>query len=249
MDLALTAFLTGLFSAAHCLSMCGGILGALNLPQGRSIRIHSGGSASLTRNAAGSDALLMQFAYAGGRIASYSIAGALMGGLGAALALSRNLLPLQLGLAVLANVAIMLLGFRLAGLGNVFARAEGFGLPLWRRIAPFTRRFMPADTPPRALAVGAIWGWLPCALVYGVLPLALLSGTAIEGAGVMAAFGLGTLPAMVAAGFFIDRLRVWLTRRPVQLLAGGIVFLTGLAGLARIPELRRLIEAGLLCLG
>ena len=59
---------------------------------------------------------------------------------------------------------------------------------------------MPVDSWPKALAAGALWGWLPCGLVYSMLTLALASGDPARGALVMAGFGLGTLPAVGGAG-------------------------------------------------
>ena len=61
---------------------------------------------------------------------------------------------------------------------------------------------------PKALAYGAIWGWLPCGLVYFVLVWALTAGNAVQGALMMLAFGLGTLPTLLATGFMTS----WLTR-------------------------------------
>ena len=74
------------------------------------------------------------------------------------------------------------------------------GTWLWRRIQPLTRRLLPADTLPRALGLGLLWGWLPCGLVYGILLTALLAGDPLSGAAVMVAFGLGTLPNLLLAG-------------------------------------------------
>ena len=50
------------------------------------------------------------------------------------------------------------------------------------------------------LALGALWGLVPCTLVYGMLPLALFAGGAWQGALVMLVFGAGTLPHLVGAG-------------------------------------------------
>lgn len=52
---------------------------------------------------------------------------------------------------------------------------------------------------------GMIWGYLPCGLVYSALLMALASGSAASGAGVMLAFGLGTLPNLMLAGWLWQR--------------------------------------------
>jgi sulfite exporter TauE/SafE len=80
---------------------------------------------------------------------------------------------------------------------------------------------------------GALWGWLPCAMVYSVLVTAMLSGSASRGAAVMLAFGLGTLPMMMALGLAGARLRGWLRLRAVRLACGATVLGFGLLGLAR----------------
>ncbi|HBG50914.1 MAG TPA: hypothetical protein DDW89_03775, partial [Gammaproteobacteria bacterium] len=66
--------------------------------------------------------------------------------------------------------------------------------PLWRRIGPLARRFDPRRSAAQALAFGALWGWIPCGLVYSALLTALVSGSATAGASIMLAFGFGTLP-------------------------------------------------------
>lgn len=66
-------------------------------------------------------------------------------------------------------------------------------------------RFLPADTIPRASIVGLLWGWLPCGLTYSVLAIALVSGSALNGAALMLAFGLGTSPNLIAAGMLLTR--------------------------------------------
>lgn len=77
-------------------------------------------------------------------------------------------------------------------------------------------------------SLGAIWGWAPCALVYAALPLALASGSSAGGALVMAASGLGTIPALLGAGWLLrslgGRSRRW---AGVLLMALAVVALVG----------------------
>ena len=250
MELVFTAFLTGLFAGAHCVTMCGGIIGALNLPGARrTIVIHADRSASLpaTDRLAWPEALSLHLAYSGGRIFSYATAGALAGVLGGTALMTQSVLPAQLVLAVLANTMLLLLAFYLMGHTRVLSRLERIGLPLWQRIAPLTKRFLPAETPARALGVGMAWGWLPCGLVYSVLTLAMMSGGPAQGAMVMAAFGLGTLPNLLAAGLTVDRLRPFLARPAVRRAAGAAIFALGVWGFARIPQVAEAIVAGIEC--
>lgn len=249
MTLALTAFLTGLFSGVHCMAMCGGVVSALSMSRGReSVRIQADGTASLRGGMSLSARVPVQLAYSGGRILSYGAAGAVAGGIGGTVLLTQSVLPAQVVLAIFANTLLMLLGLHLAGIGNWVARMERVGAPVWRRLAPLGRRFMPADTPPRAFAVGMLWGWLPCGLVYSTLALALMSGGPADGAIVMLAFGLGTLPNLVAAGLAIERLQPLLGRQGVRRAAAALVFSLGVWGLVRTPGLYETVREGILCL-
>jgi sulfite exporter TauE/SafE len=247
-ELALSAFLVGLLGGGHCVAMCGGIVGALNLgarPPAPAAAI--GGGVAVADGGAGAQ-FTLHAAYGAGRIGSYAVAGAIAGGVGGTALLVDSVLPAQLALAVVANALLVLLGLYLAGHGVLVARLEAPGGWLWRRIAPLGRRFVPADTPARALGVGAVWGWLPCGLVYSVLAMALVSGDASRGAAVMLAFGLGTAPNLLAAGFAVGRLRAVLGQPRARLAAGLAVVALGILGAARTPGLVEQVKRGLACL-
>jgi hypothetical protein len=100
------------------------------------------------------------------------------------------------------------IGLYLAGWLPQLAVVEKIGVPVWKKLEPLGRRLLPVASLPKALAYGLIWGWLPCGLVYFVLVWALTSGNAVQGALTMLAFGLGTLPTLLATGFMTS----WLTR-------------------------------------
>jgi hypothetical protein len=103
-------------------------------------------------------------------------------------------------LRLLAALMVIAVGLYLAGWFPGFARVERLGQPLWQRLEPLGRRLFPIRSPGRALAFGAVWGWLPCGMVYSALVLALGAGGPASGALFMALFGLGTLPAVAGAG-------------------------------------------------
>ena len=226
------AFLIGLLGGVHCVGMCGGIVGAFT------VQIQQ------TRQRTWD----LHLAYNAGRIVSYSAAGAIMGMIGGAGLLFNHILPMQLLLYLLANLVLVGLGLYLAGLGNQLARVEALGAWLWRRIQPYGARFLPADTLTKAFALGSLWGWLPCGLVYGMLATALVSGGAASGAAVMLAFGLGTLPNLLLAGMAFKRLRDFTSNRRVRLAAGLLVAGFGFAGLAKATHLGEHIRQGLLCI-
>jgi uncharacterized protein len=223
-------FMVGLLGGAHCIGMCGGIVAALTLrmPGERPRR-------SLT------------LAYNAGRIATYAAAGALAGGAGSLALLAEGVLPVQLALYVLAQLMLVALGLYLLGVPRWVAVFERAGARLWRRVQPRARALFPVRTPARALAVGALWGFVPCGLVYSVLATAMLLGSAAGGALVMAAFGLGTLPALLAAGEVLPALERWRRSPWLRRAAGGGVIAFGLAGLAGAAQLDPLAGIALLC--
>ena len=243
--LAASAFLVGLLGGLHCAAMCGGIVAALNLPSRRRVAFTRGAGA-IAADVAGQ--LPLHAAYSTGRIASYTAAGAIAGGVGGVATLAETVMPIQIALALVANALVVLLGVYLAGAGSGVARLEGIGSALWRCVAPIGRRFLPADTPVRAVGAGAVWGWLPCGLVYSVLALALASGDAVRGAMVMLAFGLGTAPNLILAGLTLDRFRGLLARPGVRRTAGVAVAALGVWGAIRTPGLVDRVREGIACL-
>lgn len=217
----LAALAVGFLGGVHCVGMCGGIVGALSfgLPQG-----------TRTGLAAQWPFLL---AYNAGRIGSYALVGALAGGFGWFAANLVAVNAAQTVLSALAGLFMIALGFYLAGWWRGLARIERAGGAVWRKLEPFGRRLMPVRTTAQALRLGIIWGWLPCGLVYSVLVWTLTAGGAAEGALLMAAFGLGTLPNLLVMGVFAARLAGFVRRPLVKGIAGGLVAAWGVLMLVR----------------
>lgn len=227
--LAAAAFTAGLLGGVHCVGMCGGIAGALS----------AGSTGALPARLA---------AFNLGRIGSYATAGALAGVMGGLAQAAGPEAVLRTVLFVAAQAMVVLIGLYVAGWSGAILRFERAGASLWRRIEPLRRRFFPIDSNARALGAGAVWGWIPCGLVYGMLPLAAVAGGAGEGALVLAAFGLGTVPGLVAAGAAARRLAEMRRLPWVRRLAGFAIAAVGIAGLARVPEVSGLIAAGWHCI-
>jgi len=213
----IAVFFVGLLGGVHCLGMCGSIVGIL--------------TAQLPKDGA---RWPFHLAYNGGRLASYMVAGALAGAIGQAGLLLRDVVPVQHLLFALSSLMLIALGLYLAGLWNMVRRIEQAGGMLWRHIQPLMRRLLPVTTPVRALLLGALWGWLPCGLVYSVLVTALASGNAQSGALVMLAFGLGTLPNLLAIGLFWENIGRWARSPRVRLAAGLLVVSFGVYGLIKV---------------
>jgi sulfite exporter TauE/SafE len=219
-------FVVGLLGSVHCAGMCGGIVGALSVAPaaGRTVPVR----VMSTR-----PALANVLAYNLGRIGSYMLAGALAGGVGQGAGVLARLPALQAAGYWMANLMLAMLGLYLMDAWRGLARLEQGGQLLWRHVAPLLRRLQPFDGPGRMLAAGALWGWLPCGMVYSVLVTAMLSGSAPAGALVMLAFGIGTLPMLLGLGLASARLRGCLRLRSVRVACGALVLGFGLLGLAR----------------
>jgi sulfite exporter TauE/SafE len=205
----------GLLGSGHCFGMCGGIVGAFAMGAAPGGRARPGGLP------------LHLLAYNLGRVATYAALGALAGLAGGALAGALPQAAARLAGRTLAALFLIGLGLYLLGWPQLLAPFERLGARFWRRLEPLGRRLLSPRGVAHAAALGAIWGWLPCGLVYSMLAVAAASASAARGALVMTAFGLGTLPALMAAGFASG----WLHR------------------LARAAPLRRLAAAAYLAAG
>lgn len=209
------ALLVGLFGSVHCVGMCGGIASALTL--------------GLPPQARGSVLRIVPYtlAYNTGRLTSYTIAGAIAGLTGENAAKLFSLHTAQTIGLLISTLFLIALGLYLGGWWQVLSLLEKHGTRLWRRIEPYGRRFLPVSSPPQALGLGLIWGWLPCGLVYAALAWSLTAGSAKQGALLMLAFGLGTLPMLLALGT-AGRWLSELTRRlAVRRAVGALVILFG----------------------
>lgn len=185
----LAAFSVGFLGSLHCVGMCGGISAAL----GQSL----GGA---QRNAF-SQRLTYQFLFSGGRIGSYMLAGLLAASIGEGF---RHVFDQQgqLILRTLAGAMMIALGLYLSSVWRGLARLEQLGAHLWKHLSPISRHLLPVTRPSQALALGALWGWLPCGLVYSALGWSITAPSPLLGALTMGYFGLGTLPAMLGVGLF-----------------------------------------------
>lgn len=218
LELTLTAaFLVGLLGGGHCVGMCGGIVSAVTI--------------ALPTSKPKTGFLL---AYNAGRILSYTAAGLLAGAVGASSFFLEHVLPIEKLLYGLASLMLVLLGLYLAGIWRGVALLEAAGGALWRHLQPYSKYFLPVQSLPQAFALGTLWGWLPCGLVYSVLVAAIATASPLKGGLLMLAFGLGTLPALLAMGMAAVRLKTLLQNIWVRRISGLAVIGFGLAGLLRL---------------
>jgi sulfite exporter TauE/SafE len=188
-------FVIGLLGSGHCVGMCGGIATGLGFA------------------AQGKRSLPLIAGYNLGRVASYAAAGLLVASLGY---WGSAYLALGPVLRILAGIILVFMGFYLAGWWSLLRYLEKAGSNLWRVIQPLGKKLMPVTSFGHALALGAVWGWLPCGLVYTALAYAATATNPVGGAAMMMAFGLGTAPAMVAGSAFSDSLRRFMQNARVR---------------------------------
>lgn len=209
LTIILSLFTLGLVSSTHCIGMCGGIMGALTMAIPAQAKAKRG---------------LILVAYNLGRIASYTFMGLLAGFFAEQIAALGGVIILR----VLAGLLLIAMGLYLANWWRGLTKLEILGRYLWVYIQPFGKHVMPVNNIPKALVLGALWGWLPCGLVYAALAMAMIQPVPLMAASAMLAFGLGTLPAVLAAGFVAQQLTRVLQQRQVRIGLAIIIIIFGL---------------------
>ena len=230
--IATTAFMVGLAGGAHCAAMCGGIVAAC----------------TRARAGAGHERWRLVLAYNTGRIASYTVAGIAAGALGQTALVLRGGTAVQTIMLFAAGMSMWMLALYVAGFAPFVKRIEALGSFAWRFIQPYSRHFLPADTAPKALGLGAVWGWLPCGMVYAVLLTAIATGDALQGGVVMAAFGLGTLPNVLALSLVAAKLRGFTRRPALRMVVAAVVAGIGLFAIVIAMPPHAMAAEGFLCL-
>lgn len=201
-----TGLLAGLFGSPHCMAMCGGIMAVLHgqVPRGR-------------------DRLAIGFH--AGRLTSYLVLGLALTTIG--------MLPGQLAPAagpamrIALGGLLVLMAVYIALPGRVRDVLGDLARPLTARVMPLFARMLPAETWPRAVGLGLLWGLLPCGLLYSVLAAAVLLADPAATAAMVVGFGLGTLPLLLGGGLAAARLRGRIRAPWLRLPAAAMLALTG----------------------
>jgi len=226
------AWLAGILGGVHCLAMCGGFVAAMT---GGTSSVRTGGTPMLRARTLA----WRQLTYNAGRVTTYALLGAAAGGAGGALLTVADWVPLQRLIYVVANLFLLALAIAIASRRAAFAWLQDAGNAMFGKALPAVRPLLEADSVFARYALGMIWGLVPCALTYSVLPIAVFAGGAMQGAAVMLAFGIGTLPNLLAAGWILSRAGRWLDAPAVRIAAAVLI-----AGFAAVGLWRALFATG-----
>ena len=206
------AAMAGVMGGVHCAAMCGGIATGFSAMAPR-----VGWRQALEPNV--------------GRVLGYVAAGALAGALGGGVLTVARSEWLALGLRTAVGAVLIVVALRLLDRGGRL-RFLSAGHALWQRLRPLQRHLLPANTSTRRVALGLLWGWMPCGLSTTLLVAAWLQADALNGAATMAAFGLGTLPVMLPLTWSGARIGQRLQRGGWRHAAGALVFAAGVLTVA-----------------
>lgn len=207
----LVPFLGGLAGSLHCVGMCGGF----------PLALAGGGQVGNGRR---------QVLYNLGRLNTLVFIGAVSGGLGQALVAAAPFVAVERTLAVFAGVVMVVIGAEVLGvLPQVSARAAAFTRATVGRLLGGVIRSRSAAAP---LALGVFNAFLPCQMIYAFAASAASTRSATDGMLVMLAFGLGTVPAMLALGV-TRALAAPRVRARLSLLAGVFVVIFGVVTILR----------------
>ncbi len=180
LSLLSAAILIGLMGAGHCATMCGATTLAL-----------------VARNP---ERPRQPLAAHAGRILTYAALGALAAMLTTATTRFLRNDVLQTAWFLIPNLLLILSAIYLMGFRQAYAPVESFGRKIWRgldgvRLFATAKGGMSGD-----LLRGAVWGMLPCGMVYSAIGLAVLAVDPLGAAIVMTAFGVSTMPVLLALG-------------------------------------------------
>lgn len=223
------ALLTGLLGGLHCVAMCGGIATGFS-----AMAPTPGWWVAAQPNL--------------GRVAGYTLAGLVAGGLGRGIVEIAQIDLLGWGLRMAVGLVLVVAALRLLDRRGRLGFLARPGAGMWKWLRPLQRRMLPANTPARRIGLGMLWGWMPCGLSTTMLVAAWFQADARNGALTMAAFGLGTLPVMLPLTWAGARIGQRLQRGGFRTAAGLLVLSAGVLTLLspwlmQVPGLHGLLVA------
>ena len=183
-SLAVTALLMGLAGGPHCIAMCGAACAGIG-------------------NAAGARKTSALWTFQAGRLASYSALGAAAAASMQALGWLTTQTAVMRPVWTLFHVAVMMMGLMLVVLARQPVWLDGTAKRIWSRV----RALNVAWGRGAPLAIGALWAFMPCGLLYSAVLVAALSGSVLNGALTMALFALGSSVSLLIGPWLLLRLQ------------------------------------------
>lgn len=207
LPLMIAVLSASLLGSMHCAGMCGAFLAVAIGPGERP-----------------ASPLLLQSAYHGGRLVTYTLLGGAAGAIGSAVDLAGEAAGLARSAAILAGAMMIWFG-TVTLLRTLGARVPHMPLPSWlqRFVARGHRRVLSWPPLGRALSIGLLTTLLPCGWLYAFAVTAAGTGDPGLGAMTMAVFWIGTLPVLVTLGVGITRATGFLGRRAPLLTSIGLI--------------------------
>jgi uncharacterized protein len=194
-------FVVGLFTGFHCVGMCGALVLSYT-----------------TKLASGRPSYLVHLLYGAGKTLSYTTIGALFGWFGSIVAFT----PLLRGIiGIAAGIFLVLFGL---GMLNVWPALKEVRF----RTPPALLRFIGAQSRKygHPFIIGLLNGlMILCGPLQAMYIMAAGSGSALQGAGMLLFFGLGTLPMMMGFGVFASLISRQLTPKLIKASAAIVVVL------------------------
>ena len=216
LDLLLIASLGFLGSFGHCIGMCGPLTVAFALSQqDKNPKEFNGWRFHLLLNL--------------GRIISYALVGAALGGLGSAFVASGQLTGIGSNFRQIMAIftGVLLIWFGIGQIKPNWLPRLPFLHPLQgmvhNRLSSRMNQLASKQQWWTPALLGGIWGLIPCGFLYAAQLKAVETGELFTGAVTMLCFGLGTTPMMVGVG--ISAAKVSADRRSQLFRLGGWVTL------------------------
>ncbi|MFA4891604.1 MAG: sulfite exporter TauE/SafE family protein [Candidatus Gracilibacteria bacterium] len=179
-----TFFALGLIAGiSSCAALVGGIILSMSKQWSE---LYSSGDSMWQR-------IQPHFIFNAGRIISYVVFGALLGAIGSHLSLSLKFGPI---LVIVVSIVMILLAFQMLG----FKAFRSFQLTMPKFITRFVANESNFKGQYMPFLMGAFTFFLPCGFTITAQGLALISGSAVQGALIMLLFALGTLPMLLIIG-------------------------------------------------
>jgi sulfite exporter TauE/SafE len=164
--------------------------------------------------------------YNAGRIFTYAILGLIVGSLG----ISINTLGILQWISIIAGVGILIFAWRkfFQRLTPVLSISLGIETFVSSNIGKIVR----SNSPFKLLFLGSLNGLLPCGMVFAALLNAVLTGDMLYSALAMIAFGVGTLPSMIAVTFMANKFNMQ-TRKKLSKAVPYLLTVVGLLVILR----------------